>query len=82
MSQIEQFNPPPNPAKETDSRFVNYLKEFGTTSWELDAIEPRKLDRLITDTIKSNLDPKLWNEAIDRQEQERKAINELIGETV
>lgn len=33
--QIEQYNPPPNPAKITDSRALAYIAEFGSESWEL-----------------------------------------------
>lgn len=38
--QIDQYNPPPNPAKSTDSRFQGYMDEHGDESWELDALEP------------------------------------------
>jgi hypothetical protein len=51
MDQVEEYNPPPNPAKSTDSRFKKYVEEHGNESWELDALEPAVLDALITDTI-------------------------------
>ncbi|GAI07386.1 unnamed protein product, partial [marine sediment metagenome] len=41
MEQIEQYSPPPNPAKTTDSRYANYRDEYGEDSWELDALDPR-----------------------------------------
>jgi hypothetical protein len=56
MNQIQQYNPPPNPAKMTDTRSKKYIKQYGATSWELDAIEPSELDRLITAAIKNRLD--------------------------
>jgi len=40
MDQVGQYDPPANPAKETDSRFQAYEQEYGDTSWELDALEP------------------------------------------
>ena len=52
MDQIEEHNPPPNPAKQTDARYKNYERDFGDESWELDALEPSMIEDLITDTIK------------------------------
>jgi len=51
MDQVEQYNPPPNPAKQTDSRFASYEAEYGDESWELDALEPRILNDLIVEAI-------------------------------
>lgn len=33
MNQVEQYEPPPNPAKITDSRANAYIAEFGDESW-------------------------------------------------
>lgn len=38
--QIDEFTPPPNPAKLSDSRAGAYIAEYGDESWELDALEP------------------------------------------
>lgn len=46
MDQIEEYSPPPNPAKQTDSRFESYLTNYGDESWELDALEPSVLAEL------------------------------------
>lgn len=71
MDQIEQYAPPPNPAKLTDSRCGKYIAEFGYESWELDALEPRILDELITSAILRNLDRELYAEK-EREEAEIK----------
>lgn len=47
MDQIRRYDPPPNPAKETDSRFESYIMQYGDESWELDALDPATLDTLI-----------------------------------
>ena len=47
MPQIEKYNPPPNPAKLTDSRVGGYLKKYGSQSWELDALDPKTITALI-----------------------------------
>lgn len=47
MEQIEELQPPPNPAKLTDSRVGGYIKNFGRQSWELDALDPNTITNLI-----------------------------------
>lgn len=56
MDQIDLYEPPPNPAKLTDSRAVGYIDIHGDFSWELDALEPAMLDELVTAEIEMYLD--------------------------
>lgn len=77
MDQVDRYRPPENPAKVTDSRAADYIARFGTKSWELDALEPRVLDRLITDEIRSLIDPELWDETAS-EEQERRQVLRTI----
>jgi hypothetical protein len=58
--QVQAYNPPPNPAKQTDSRFAEYQRQFGEVSWELDALEPSVLVEMIEAAIETGLDPKAW----------------------
>lgn len=51
MDQVNTYDPPPNPAKDTDSRFIGYRDEFGDESWELDALEPQVLAGLVEDEL-------------------------------
>lgn len=51
MEQIEEFAPPPNPAKLSDSRCDGYMKKFGKMSWELDALDPNTLNELISTQV-------------------------------
>lgn len=51
MRQINDLNPPPNPAKATDARFASYQERYGDESWELDALPPTFIDALITETV-------------------------------
>lgn len=77
MPQIREYDPPPNPAKITDTRAAAYIEKHGGTSWELDALPPDALDRLITETIETYLDWKLYAEAEARQDREREKIKRL-----
>jgi hypothetical protein len=74
MEQVEQYSPPPNPAKESDSRFKKYQEEFGDDSWELDALEPNVIEQLLQDGIDSHRDGTIWNEDYEKQELERKDL--------
>jgi hypothetical protein len=59
--QIQELKPPPNPAKETDSRFKEYRKKFGDESWELDALTPTYLIDLVTKHVEALIEkPGLW----------------------
>ena len=74
MPQIAQYDPPPNPAKTTDSRAGEYIKRYGVSSWELDALEPKILDGLISDNILKYLDTDKFGQAKIKQNQERQKI--------
>ena len=72
MDQVEKYNPPPNPAKSTDSRFEGYLAEYGDESWELDALDPKTLNALITKEIKRHITDKgQWETTMAREQQGR-----------
>lgn len=62
MDQVERYDPPPNPAKMTDSRASGYVEEFGYQSWELDALPPDVLADLVRDRVKKLIDEKQWEE--------------------
>jgi hypothetical protein len=74
MDQIKQLKPPENPAKLTDSRADSYIAKFGRSSWELDAIEPRQLARLVTNAIRAVMDVKKFERNERKQEQGRNAL--------
>jgi hypothetical protein len=67
--QVQQYSPPPNPAKVTDSRFQGYQAEYGDESWELDALEPPVLDQLVRDGAESVMDRTAYQAAVDRQRE-------------
>lgn len=78
MEQIEKLNPPPNPAKITDSRYNGYVAKYGEESWELDALEPQYISNLIETQILSERDDNLWNQLVDEQEKERKQTDKVV----
>lgn len=73
--QIQAYKPPPNPAKETDSRAQGYMEQFGGSSWELDALDPRTIDKIISDEIDGLIDQDAWDAA---KEKEADSIGVLL----
>jgi hypothetical protein len=72
MDQIDYYNPPPNPVKETDSRSGGYAAKYGESSWELDALEPRVMRQLITEEVQALRDEDVWadTEVLEKQYQD------------
>lgn len=74
FDQVEHYDPPPNPVKETDSRSPDYIEQFGHDSWELDAIPPRDLTKLISDKIKEHIDLDIWQQVADDEEHAKRQL--------
>lgn len=77
MNQVEEQTPPPNPAKNSDSRFQSYTEKYGDDCWELDALEPEYLEELIQEEIDDIRNEEIWNEAQQRQEDHRKELRSV-----
>ena len=77
FDQIENYNPPPNPAKTTDSRYESYRALHGEESWELDALEPRTIVDLIRDEIEAHINQDAWEEASARQQTGRNQLGRV-----
>lgn len=80
MDQIREFNPPPNPAKITDSRANWYIEKYGPMSWELDALPPSELASLCDKAIKKNIDLDLFMEMIEKENEQKTILKSIIKE--
>lgn len=78
IDQVRQYNPPPNPAKLTDSRAGDYIAKHGRSSWELDALEPRVLQKLVQDTIDDYKDEDAWQEREDLLHDHKEQLDEIV----
>lgn len=76
MDQIRKYNPPPNPAKMTDPRAQGYVNEHGESSWELDALKPDVLHKLLHTEIKKIINMKKYNAVIEREKEEVEELRE------
>lgn len=80
MNQVTTYNPPPNPAKITDSRCGKYIDQYGEESWELDALEPQMLTKLITNEVTALRDDAIYQAICDREEAEKRELQTVADE--
>lgn len=78
MDQIAVLNPPENPAKTSDSRYNAYIKKFGESSWELDAIEPRQLATLVEEAVLAVRNEALWHGAVARENEMKQELMAFV----
>jgi hypothetical protein len=65
LDQIRKYKPPPFAAKKTSARYATYVKKHGIKdAWELDALEPRVLRKLIRDGVAQH-----FNEGVYQRHQ-------------
>lgn len=79
IEQIRRFNPPPNPAKITDPRAKWYIREYGRTSWELDALPPRELIRLAEEAVEELIDLDQYNRCLDREQRDIEELRSFFN---
>ena len=72
--QVQEYSPPPNPAKLTDSRAKDYIETYGDESWELDALDPSVLEELINGEIEEVRDEILFDERAQEQADGRNVL--------
>jgi hypothetical protein len=77
--QVQVYNPPPNPAKVTDPRAKDYIKKYGSSSWEVDALRPDVLEELLRREIKSCIDIKKLEERNKEESAQKKILFELAA---
>ena len=79
MDQIDQYRPPPNPAKTKDSRYAGYIAEFGEESWELDALEPKVIAALIRVAVQGLIKGHAWKKSLAKAEKTRAQLNQVAA---
>ena len=81
IDQVRQYDLIPNPTKVTDSRAGGYMAQYGDECWELDAIEPDELVRLVQEAVEGEVtDWDAWDELKDQEVKEREEIRLAIEE--
>lgn len=84
MPQVEQYSPPPNPAKMTDPRAAGYVATHGDESWEVDALPPNILSKIMRQAFKGVVNRAAMNSVKAQEERDkirlRDALESLNGD--
>lgn len=77
--QVQHYHLPSNPTKRADPRTENYIAKYGDECWELDAIEPTELQRIVLDAILGHIDRNPWSETVDQILHERQEMRTMFS---
>jgi len=80
MEQIEEYDPPPNFTKLSDSRSPEYVERFGNRSWELDALDPAVISGLVEKGIDDFCDDRIWEDMLEREQDMREELDGVVRE--
>jgi hypothetical protein len=79
--QIDEFVPPPNPVKQTDSRWQQYVQDTGLNeSWELDALDPPTLVDLVEEALLEIRDEDRWKKDTELEAAERAQLQKAADQ--
>jgi hypothetical protein len=79
MTQVKRYKPPPNPAKLSDPRAAAYVAEHGGSSWEVDALPPNVLARLIRTELDALVDRERMDVIIGREEKDKAYLRRAVA---
>ena len=80
QDQIQKYDLPPNPAKMTDPRAKWYVKQFGQVSWEVDALKPNVMERLVESHIRETIDTGEYDAVCDLEAADISQLKSLSKE--
>lgn len=75
--QIRKYNPPPNPAKLTDPRAQEYIRQYGDKSWEVDALRPDVMIKVVEDAIQKFVDVDKMDAIKAKEQQDITSLKEF-----
>jgi hypothetical protein len=78
IDQVKEHDLLPNPTKMADPRSAGYVSQFGDECWELDAIEPNELQKLVREAVVEKMDMEQWNEDLTQEENDREELIERL----
>lgn len=78
MDQVKEYDPPPNPAKVSDPRAKSYIEKFGESSWEVDALPPDVLARIIRTSLSELIDNDALDEIKEKEDADKQWLKKKI----
>jgi len=82
LDQVRVYNPPPNPAKRKDPRSKEFIKKYGASSWEVDALPPTELNRIIEAAMKSLVDARKMKLVVKMEEDDKTRLQEAVQKII
>jgi len=76
--QVQSFGLAPNPTKRADPRAAAYITQYGDECWELDALPPDELNRLVEEAIHHEIDWGQWHAEEERIAEDREVLEEPL----
>lgn len=77
--QIDHYELPPQPAKQTDARYESFVKKHGDMAVELDALPPEHLRELIRDAVNNYFDETIYEDEVKpAQQEEREYLRDRV----
>jgi hypothetical protein len=73
-AQVRQFNPPENPVKFSDSRAEAYVAKHGKHCWEVDALPPDELARIIRRAFTGIIDKGMMDVIMEREKVDKERL--------
>lgn len=77
--QVREFRPPPNPAKMSDSRAQTFVAQHGYDSYEVDALPPDALHRIVNEAIDEYADPDKLRAMLSREAADKVLMREAAA---
>jgi hypothetical protein len=69
----------PASEKMKDTRYGWFVRNYGDRCWELDALDPNDLRRMVEDAILDHIEPIAWKRCRITEEAERESIATILG---
>ena len=78
MAQVEEHQPPPNPAKLSDRRAAKFIAKYGRQSWEVDALPPGVLRQIIEVRFEQLLDLDAMAAVKVQEQKDIRRLTEIV----
>lgn len=75
--QINKYNPPPNPAKRQDPRAKKFIAQYGSSSWEVDALKPEVLHKTLDNNIRKYIDIKTYEAQLQKESSKKQTLQNI-----
>jgi len=76
--QIQEHKPPANYTKIRDPRAEWYISQYGVDCWEVDALPPEVLNKLVTEAVESKVDLSAFKKIIESEAEGRMRLLDIM----